>query len=351
MNKPTIFFSHSSLDKDVLSRLKELFVDKTGGTIEVFLSSDGQSIPMGQNWVHRIQDALNQNSLMFVFITPNSINSNWIYFEAGFAYSKNISVVPIGFLGIDLSIISPPMSLLQGFNIFNKDGLNNLIAVINRTYSYNHKTLFTDSNYQDIIFQNNFSCSNPLGEYLKYIENLTVRQKNTHNSNNIPSQHSITRIIEILENEGLKHRINKNSIETFEMTIYSPIRNQPYIFLFDPLLIEFVIPLIVKILLTIYPKKESQFVINFFFNNLVGCNCERIKLTSYLFGTDVVFGENDNFIYNGLTFSVYKYDKKEDKACLSADFIIESFELGQLLDLIHLLFQKKVLYKKSNKYI
>lgn len=67
MSKPTIFFSHSSSDKDVLFKLKELFCDKTAGTIEVFLSSDGQSIPLGKNWVHRVQEALDNAKLMIVF--------------------------------------------------------------------------------------------------------------------------------------------------------------------------------------------------------------------------------------------------------------------------------------------
>ena len=56
--KPIAFFSHSSRDKEALGRLKDLFVEKTGGTIEIFLSSDGQSIKFGRNWVHRIEEAL-----------------------------------------------------------------------------------------------------------------------------------------------------------------------------------------------------------------------------------------------------------------------------------------------------
>src|ERR1035441_9637819 len=107
MNKPTIFFSHSSLDKRQLGRLKEVFCAKTGGAIDVFLSSDGQSIPLGTNWVYRVQEGLESAALMLVFITPNSVGSSWIYFEAGFSYAKQIRVIPIGFLGIDLLRLGP----------------------------------------------------------------------------------------------------------------------------------------------------------------------------------------------------------------------------------------------------
>lgn len=34
--------------------------------------------------------------IMFVFVTENSISSGWIYFEAGYAYSNGIQVIPVG---------------------------------------------------------------------------------------------------------------------------------------------------------------------------------------------------------------------------------------------------------------
>lgn len=39
--KPIIFFSHSSKDKESLIVLKELIEERTGGTINIFMSSDG----------------------------------------------------------------------------------------------------------------------------------------------------------------------------------------------------------------------------------------------------------------------------------------------------------------------
>lgn len=50
---------------------------------------------------------------MFVFISPHSLRSNWLFFESGFAYSRDIKVVPVGILGVDLGTLSPPLSLLQ----------------------------------------------------------------------------------------------------------------------------------------------------------------------------------------------------------------------------------------------
>lgn len=99
--KPKLFFSHSSRDSVPLLRLKDKLVEKTGGAIEVFLSSDGQSIKFGSNWVHRIQEALEHTHLIIVFVSPNALRSNWLFLESGFAYARNIRVVPVAILGVD----------------------------------------------------------------------------------------------------------------------------------------------------------------------------------------------------------------------------------------------------------
>lgn len=159
MNKPTIFFSHSSKDKDLIQAIKTKLDSITGGVLEIFLSSDGQSIPFGSNWVHKIEDGLNQASVMFVFVTPNSIATNWIYFEAGFAYSKNIEVIPVG-IGIDIALLKAPLSLLQGFNITSGDGLNNFITVINKKFDYRFEEKFSDDDYMSMISCQNESFNN-----------------------------------------------------------------------------------------------------------------------------------------------------------------------------------------------
>ena len=151
VGKPVVFFSHSSRDKRELALLKQLFLEKTGGTVEVFLSSDGQSIPLGRNWVHRIEEALGEAKLLVTFITENSIGSSWVSFEAGFAYSKGVRVVPVGFLGLDIAKVPPPLGLLQGFNIGSADGLDNLIALINDDFEHQHRSRFTEDEYLRIV--------------------------------------------------------------------------------------------------------------------------------------------------------------------------------------------------------
>lgn len=147
--KPAIFFSHASKDRESLLALKSALDRITGESLDIFLSSDGQSIPFGENWVHSIEEGLNKAEIMFVFVTQNSLQSDWIFFESGFAYSKGIKVIPVG-IGVDVGTLRPPLSLMQGFNINQLESLNNIITVINDKFDLKFKPSFLNSEYNKI---------------------------------------------------------------------------------------------------------------------------------------------------------------------------------------------------------
>src|SRR5689334_6298410 len=149
--KPTVFLSHSSADRTALVALKRMLDKKTGHAVQFFLSIDGQSIPLGENWVHSIQQALNDTAMMLVFLSPASLASRWINFEAGYAYAKGVCVVPIAFAGLAVGELNPPISLLQGFNLRGADGLNNIMALINKQFELGFSEDFTPADYAHIF--------------------------------------------------------------------------------------------------------------------------------------------------------------------------------------------------------
>ena len=189
MNKPTLFFSHSSKDKELILKLKDKLMSYTGSVLNIFISSDGQSIPFGTNWIHKIEEGLNDARIMFVFVTNNSISSGWIYFEAGFAYSKNIHVIPVG-IGIDIGALKAPLNLLQGFNLTSEDSLNNFISIVNKEFSYNFSESFSCNDFASIMsgYVNAETESVPLDEIVEtvsfrlpgkyYIKNKPVLRQN-----------------------------------------------------------------------------------------------------------------------------------------------------------------------------
>jgi hypothetical protein len=198
MEKPVVFLSHSSKDAKALSFLKKRLSEMTGDTLRLFLSSDGQSIPFGRNWVSQIEEALGASTLMFSFLSPQSVSSLWVHFEAGFAYAKGAKVVPVGIGGVTLDSLPPPLSLLQGFNISNYSGLNNIVAVINTHFDVKHTESFTEEHYNDIFGQpgaSPFATFQSHSKQIDYIEIVLDYDQNGLDklADKLSAKHEITR--------------------------------------------------------------------------------------------------------------------------------------------------------------
>ena len=134
MEKPIVFLSHSSKNKRELKALKALLDRKAVGFITFFLSSDGESIPLGTNWVEHLNKALKKAKLMFVFVTREVLQSEWILFEAGYAYSRNIHVVPYCMPGTDIGHLPAPLRLLQASRLHCARDLSTLLKKCNETF-------------------------------------------------------------------------------------------------------------------------------------------------------------------------------------------------------------------------
>lgn len=141
--KPDVFISHSSRDSEIANRLKTLLVSKTSGTINFFLSSDGNSIKSGRNWFNESISALSKASLIYILVSPNSLQSQWIFFEAGFAYKSDIQCIPLGILGVNVGELPLPLGILQGYNLDSVKGLNKVIEDLNYCLSYDYPLAFS----------------------------------------------------------------------------------------------------------------------------------------------------------------------------------------------------------------
>jgi hypothetical protein len=170
--KPMVFLSHASADEASLRALANKLREKTSNAIGFFLASDGQSIPLGRNWVHKIEEELKASQIMFVFLSPASIASQWVFFEAGFAYARGIRVVPVGFGGVDLGLLSPPLGLLQGFNVRDADSLNNIIATLNEEFELTVAQSFTADDYSSIFGASTTSAMAYLGRHAEHVVDI-----------------------------------------------------------------------------------------------------------------------------------------------------------------------------------
>jgi len=83
VDKPLLFISHITEEKELAQAFKEMVEHAFLGMIEVFVSSDAESIPMGKRWLETVSEALKRCAVEIVVCSPHSVTRPWIQFEAG----------------------------------------------------------------------------------------------------------------------------------------------------------------------------------------------------------------------------------------------------------------------------
>lgn len=295
MKKPIIFISHSSKDERMVRKLKELLTKKVGNTIDIFVSSDGQSIPLGRNWVYEIEQALTNSKIVFVLLSTNSVRSNWTYFEAGYAYSKDIKVIPVGVQGIDLSQIQPPMSLLQGFNINSLESLNNLISILNKEFDYSLEASFNQEEYANIFGIRETKTPNLLGEHASLVNEIGAEVLT-----NIDKP--IEEIGNYFKSSKLEYKSDENLFDTYGMSI---IKSEKTLYIkLDPDLVDLTMPLLGEVFKIIQGGDVQYYPLTIDFTASVGCIQEKHKRSAKLYNTEIKILDNSMFIYSDIGFDV-----------------------------------------------
>jgi len=126
--KINIFISHISEDKDIAFALKQLLESLFQDKIQLFISSDIESIPLGYEWFSRIKTGLLSSDIAIVLISPESLQRPWINFESGAVWIQGKPVIPLCFAGQDQEKLPPPLSQLQAGSADDISLLESLIA-------------------------------------------------------------------------------------------------------------------------------------------------------------------------------------------------------------------------------
>jgi hypothetical protein len=375
--KPIVFLSHSSLDKEPLAALKKILDDRAAGSLNFFLSSDGESIRLGRNWVVSVSDALKKAKLMFVFLSSQSAESKWIHFEAGCAYSIGIQVVPVCLPGIDLNRITPPLSLLQGFNLHSHETMGNLARICNETFKMKINEEFNEMDFNDIvgsivgqgvgffgdqtwavdsikfslgadILTRDFNPFSTLDEVCK------KASMNCHTSaeERIPNQYNKTVFIAQLELPGCigqfwiseKPRPSVNTAAIQGATAQSETNPWQYKieFTLSPELFHINAPLLDQWLAQM--RFACSSLVNIIFQRQIHGEMERHRLTTKLYqcGIGVVgLKESQGFVFDGLTFHMRPHSNPKTISFTVAD----KLEDKRIPLIIERLFRSRVLWE------
>jgi hypothetical protein len=126
--KFNIFISHDPDDETIAQALKDFLA-------EVFLNSEvfvpGRDLTGGQVWIKEMREKLKNSAVIVAVITPYSINSHWVLFEAGSGFIDG-KTIPLCADAIMLQDLQPPLSFLHD-RIFSADGLKQLVNDIAQT--------------------------------------------------------------------------------------------------------------------------------------------------------------------------------------------------------------------------
>lgn len=120
------FVSHVSEEAPLAGRVKTALTRDFLGFLDVFVSSDAQSIAAGEDWLRSIEQALQKSDLLIILCSPISITRPWINFEAGAAWMRNIPLVPVCHAGLTPGDLPMPLSLRQGVALEMPEGLRRL---------------------------------------------------------------------------------------------------------------------------------------------------------------------------------------------------------------------------------
>ena len=112
--KVQVFISHITMERELALFLKDKIEKHFLGFVDVFVSSDHDSIEAGEPWLEALQRNLKTASLQIILCSPTSISRPWVNFEAGAGWLKGIPLVPLCHSKLEPEKLPMPLSTLEG---------------------------------------------------------------------------------------------------------------------------------------------------------------------------------------------------------------------------------------------
>ena len=130
MAKPVVFISHVHHEQAVAVALELVLGTALLGGLEIFNASNRKSLVAGDPWRDRIVGALRQAACVLVLASPDSLQSPWVNFEAGGAWTAGTRVVPCCIKGLQPGSLTSPLRDLQGLDLADAEGLRILVRLL-----------------------------------------------------------------------------------------------------------------------------------------------------------------------------------------------------------------------------
>lgn len=185
MNQNLLFLSHIHEEKTMAILLKNAIEEEFGGFVDVFVSSDGTSIPAGANFLKKIEDGLVNCIGAIYLISPASVKRNWINFELGAVWVRNaisiregkpeIPALPFCHSGLTPSGLPAPLNNLNGISATEASQLEFAFRSIQAAVGGKGKlrTDFDNLAAQILELQDQYTLGDNLKKLLKLLQGNT----------------------------------------------------------------------------------------------------------------------------------------------------------------------------------
>ncbi len=123
MSSKLIFLSHIHEESEMAVLIQQAIEAEFAGFVEVFVSSDGKTIPAGANFLKKIESGLADCVAGLFVVSPKSAPRSWINFELGSLWIRSVlsvrnggnevPCIPLCHSGMERSSLPTPLSHLN----------------------------------------------------------------------------------------------------------------------------------------------------------------------------------------------------------------------------------------------
>jgi hypothetical protein len=125
-----LFLSHYEKETDIAQAFQRAIEKAFLGMVEVFVSSDSRSIPVGRAWLDTVERTLRECAVFVVIASPESIERRWINFELGAVWMREIPIIPLLHSGLTTANLPRPFSDMSAVVATDWKGLQRITAEI-----------------------------------------------------------------------------------------------------------------------------------------------------------------------------------------------------------------------------
>jgi hypothetical protein len=130
MQRKRIFISHISIETLLAQNLKQRIGTDFLGLVDIFVSSDQKTIQAGSKWLEEVEKGLKRADLRIILCSKESVGRPWVNFEAGAVWLRGIPVIPVCHSGMHLNDLPVPLSMLEGVECSQPEGVKKLYDAI-----------------------------------------------------------------------------------------------------------------------------------------------------------------------------------------------------------------------------